>query len=96
MVHRNKIWILIFQTSYVEVFFEHFKEFKPTISSLPIAKGSIFSKSHSSHNTSEIKEMKKYPYRSKSDCLSFIVSCTRLDFIYVVSIFNKFQEKDGF
>ena len=87
--------VLINQISYIEEVFNRFKNFKPPISSLPIAKGTIFSKSQSPQTEPEIEEMKIYPYRSALGCLSFVVGRTRPDITYAVNIFNQFQERPG-
>ena len=61
----------------------------------PIAKGTVFSKSHSPQTKPEIEEMKNYPCRSMLGCLSFIAGSTQPDIAYAVNIFCQFQEKPG-
>ena len=74
MVDGNKTCVFINQISYIEEIFNRFKDFNPPISSLPIVKGTVFSKSEP-----EIKEMKIYPYRSILGCLSFVAGRTQPD-----------------
>lgn len=91
----NGTSILISQTTYIEEVFQRFCCFKPPISSLPIAKGVVFSKTQSPQTHDEVTEMKSFPYRSVLGCLSFIASRTRPDIAYSVNIFSQFQENPG-
>ena len=56
--------VVIHQINYIEEVYVCFNKFKPPISSLPITKGTVFSKTQSPNTESEIKEMQMYPYRN--------------------------------
>lgn len=92
---EEKDQVLIHQTPYIEEIFSRFKKFNPPISSLPIAKGTVYSKSQSPQSQAEITEMTSYPYRSLLGCLSFLASRTRPDISYAVNIFSQFQANPG-
>lgn len=83
------------QSEYIEKMGKSFEKFKFPISSLPIAKGVIFSKSQCPQNEDEIKEMSKIPYRSLVGSLSFLAARTRPDISYAVNIFSQFQQNPG-
>lgn len=85
----------IHQMSYIDEVCERFKSFKYPISSLPISKGTVYSKTQSPKTEEEIREMSGYPYRSLLGCLSFIANRTRPDISYAVNIFSQFQSNPG-
>ncbi len=72
-----------------------FQKFKYPLSSLPIVKGIIYSKTQSPVNSHESKEMSKIPYRSLIGHLSFLASRTRPDITFAVNIFSQFQSNPG-
>lgn len=83
------------QTAYIEEIQDRFKSFKAPISSLPISKGIIFSKTQSPQTNTEQHEMMKYPYRNLLGCLSYLASHTRPDISYAVNIMSQFQANPG-
>lgn len=85
----------IHQKSYIDEICSIFKEYKFPISSLPISKGTVFSKNQCPQFDSEVKEMLNYPYRSLLGCLSFLANRTRPDISYAVNIFSQFQSNPG-
>lgn len=87
--------LLIHQSNYIADIYNRFKNFNPPISSLPIVKGSVFSKTQSPHSHDEMNEMQQYPYRSLLGCLSFLANRTRPDISYAVNIFSQFQSNPG-
>lgn len=87
--------VFIHQSSYIDEVFNRFKQFNPPITSLPIAKGSVYSKTQSPQSPTETNEMKQYPYRSLLGCLSFLANRTRPDISYSVNIFSQFQSNPG-
>ena len=92
---QNKNGILIHQSSYIDEVCDRFKKYKFPISSLPICKSTVYSKTQSPQSTSEIDEMLKFPYRNVLGCLSFIANRTRPDISYAVNIFSQFQNNPG-
>ena len=92
---QNKNGILIHQSSYIDEVCDRFKKYKFPISSLPICKSTVYSKTQSPQSTSEIDEMLKFPYRNLLGCLSFIANRTRPDISYAVNIFSQFQNNPG-
>lgn len=87
--------LYIHQTAYITEVCDRFKKFKYPISSLPICKGSVYSKTSCPKSESEINEMKQIPYRSVLGCLSFIANRTRPDISYAINIFSQFQSNPG-
>ena len=87
--------ILIHQSDYIGEVFKRFKDFNPSISSLPISKAVKYSKSDCSVSNADVENMSKFPYRSVLGCLSFLASRTRPDISYAVNIFSQFQENPG-
>lgn len=87
--------LYIHQKMYIEEICERFKKFKFPVSSLPISKGIVYSKSTCPQTEAEILEMIKFPYRSILGCLSFISNKTRPDISYAVNIFSQFQNNYG-
>lgn len=94
-VENDSVSIMLHQAGYIEDIFSRFREFNPPITSLPIAQGSIYSKTQSPQTEEEMTEMKKFPYRSVLGCLSYLASRTRPDIAYATNIFSQFQEKPG-
>lgn len=92
---ENNGCLYIHQYDYIKKVSELFKKYSAPISSLPIAKGTVFSKSQGPQSEAEIREMSKIPYRSLIGCLAFISSRTRPDIAYAVNIFSQFQENPG-
>lgn len=88
--------LIMHQQSYIAEVMDRFKSFKFPISSLPISKGIIYSKSDCPKTEQEKIEMSKIPYRNLLGCLSFISSRTRPDIAYSVNIFSQFQANPGF
>lgn len=87
--------LLLHQAQYIDEVFSRFEDFKPPISSLPIAKGTVYSKTQCPQSDSEMNEMRQIPYKSVLGCLSFIASRTRPDISYAVNIFSQFQSNPG-
>lgn len=85
----------IHQIPYIDEVCNRFRKFNYPVSSLPISKGSIYSKIQSPQSETEITEMQNYPYRSLLGCLSFIANRTRPDISYAVNIFSQFQNNPG-
>ena len=56
--------------------------------SLPIAKGTVFSKTQSPNVENEINEMQMHPYTKLLGCLSFLAGYTRPDKAYAVNTAN--------
>lgn len=87
--------LVLHQIPYIDDVYKRFQNFNPPITSLPIAKGSVYSKTQSPQSQTEIQEMKNYPYRNLLGCLSFLSSRTRPDIAYAVNIFSQFQANPG-
>lgn len=87
--------VVIHQSTYVKEILERFSKFKIPHSSLPIAKGVIFSKSQCPEFDSDIEQMSHLPYRSILGCLSFLSNRTRPDIAYAVNILSQFQSNPG-
>lgn len=87
--------ISLHQSSYIEEILDKFKDFYPSITSLPIAKGSIYSKTQCPQTQHESDEMLNLPYRNLLGCLSFLSNRTRPDIAYAVNIFSQFQSNPG-
>lgn len=87
--------VRIHQMTYIDEVRNRFKKFKIPVSSLPISKGSVYSKTSCPTTNTETLEMQKYPYRSVLGCLSFISNRTRPDISYAVNIFSQFQSNPG-
>lgn len=91
---NNKV--LIHQTQYINQVINRFKKFNIPITSLPITKGTIYSKTQCPMSDPELQEIAKLPYRNVLGCLSFIASRTRPDIAYAVNIFSQFQANPGY
>lgn len=87
--------IFIHQQEYVNKICETYKKYKYPISSLPIAKGVIYSKTQCPQVKNEVDEMSRIPYRSLVGSLSFLANRTRPDISYAVNIFSQFQQNPG-
>lgn len=87
--------IFITQTEYIEKLCLEYQKYKYPISSLPIAKGIVYSKSQSPKGDMEVREMAKIPYRNLIGSLAFIASRTRPDIAYALNIFSQFQSNPG-
>lgn len=85
----------IHQMQYIKEVCDRFCNFKYPISSLPIAKGIVYSKNDCPTNQQEMFEMSKIPYRNLLGCLSFLGNRTRPDICYAVNIFSQFQQNPG-
>jgi hypothetical protein len=85
----------IHQQAYISEVCDRFKVFNFPISSLPITKGTVYSKLNCPQTDQEIEEMSKIPYRNLLGCLSFISNRTRPDISYAVNIFSQFQNNPG-
>lgn len=83
------------QRTYIKEICNRFKYFKYPISSLPISKGTVFSKINCPQTQVEINEMSKIPYRNLLGCISFITNRTRPDLSYATNIFSQFQNNPG-
>lgn len=90
---RNNL--LIHQETYIDEVYNKFKDFCIPIHSLPITKGSVFSKLDCPSTDNELNEMSHYPYRSLLGCLSFLSNRTRPDISYAVNILSQFQSNPG-
>lgn len=85
----------IHQRQYIEEVYKKFEKYKIPISSLPISKGSVYSKVNCPVTENEKSEMSQYPYRNILGCLSYIANKTRPDISYSVNIFSQFQVNPG-
>ena len=81
--------VQIHQCTITEVY-EHFKSFKPLISSLPIVKGA----NCLTDNLTQVK-MSKLPYRNVIECFSFISGFTRSDIALFSKCFYPISAKSG-
>ncbi|KAF8797278.1 Secreted RxLR effector protein 161 like protein [Argiope bruennichi] len=72
-----------------------YEEFHYPITSLPIAKGIVFSKKQCPQSQAEMAEMEKIPYRNLIGCLAFLASRTRPDIAYATNIFSQYQQEPG-
>lgn len=93
--NEEKNGLVLHQTPYIDIVGERFEKFKIPTTSLPIAKGVIFSKSSCPATEAETKEMANLPYRSLLGCLMFIANRTRPDISYAVNILSQFQSNPG-
>lgn len=87
--------ILIHQASYIDEVCNRYREFRFPISSLPIVKSCVYSKTDCPKTSEESEEISQLPYRNILGCLSFIASRTRPDISYAVNIFSQFQSNPG-
>ncbi|GBN38873.1 Retrovirus-related Pol polyprotein from transposon TNT 1-94 [Araneus ventricosus] len=87
--------LYIHQSEYISELCKSYEKYKFPVSSLPISKGVIFSKTQCPQNNSELEEMSKIPYRSLVGSLSFLAGRTRFDITYAINIFSQFQENPG-
>lgn len=87
--------ILIHQSDYIEKICNKYEKFKYPITSLPIAKGTVYSKKQCPQSQAEKEEMEKIPYRNVIGCLSFLASRTRPDIAYATNIFSQYQQDPG-
>ncbi|GBL82380.1 Retrovirus-related Pol polyprotein from transposon TNT 1-94, partial [Araneus ventricosus] len=90
---NNKVYLS--REHYITEVYNRYKKFLPPISSLPISKGSVYSKLQCPTTDEETKEIERYPYRSVIGCLAFIASRTRPDINYAVNLFSQFQSNPG-
>ena len=87
--------LFIHQTQYIKKVCDKFSKYKYPISSLPIAKGIVLSKTDCPATDSELKQMKAIPYRNLLGCISFLAGRTRPDISYTVNVLSQFQENPG-
>lgn len=87
--------VFLYQSNYISEISQRFREYKFPISSLPIAKGIVYSKSNCPQTAEEVSEMTSIPYRSLLGCISFLAQRTRPDICYAVNIFAQFQANPG-
>lgn len=92
---EEKEGLFMHQKSYINEIYERFKSFNPPVSSLPIAKGTVYSMSQCPKTEYELEEMDRIPYRNLLGCLSFLCNRTRPDISYTVNILSQFQSKPG-
>lgn len=92
----SKTGILIHQHTYINEILNRFNKYKIPISSLPISKNVVYSRSDCPKTPDEINEIKDLPYRSIIGCLSFLASRTRPDIAYAVNLFSQFQSNPGY
>lgn len=92
---ENGEGLRIHQQSYIREVCQRFESYKFPISSLPISKGTIYSRSNCPKSDEERKEMSQLPYRSILGCLSFIANRSRPDISYAVNIYSQFQSDPG-
>lgn len=92
---ETKSQLYIHQESYISEIFNRYSNFNVPITSLPISKGMVFSKSDCPATNPELEEMSGYPYRNVLGCLSFISNRTRPDISYAVNILSQFQSSPG-
>lgn len=92
---ENKNDLYIHQSDYIQKVCEKYKNFNfPTVS-LPIAVGTVLSKTQCPNSDEETTVMSKLPYRSILGCLAFIANRTRPDICYAVNILSQFQSNPG-
>ena len=70
--------VKIHQMNYIDEVCDCFSKFKIPLNSLPIRKGSVYSKTQCPQTDLEVEEMSAYPYRSVLGCLSFIAEAIYL------------------
>lgn len=87
--------ILIHQHDYILKVCETYEEYRFPVTSLPIAKGIVYSKQQCPKTDSEVAEMKNIPYRNLIGCLAFLAGRTRPDISYAVNIYSQYQENPG-
>lgn len=87
--------LYIHQNAYIEKIRSVFSKYKLPITSLPIAKGVVLSKTQCPQTEIERKEMEFIPYRSAIGYLSFLASRTRPDISYATNILSQFQSNPG-
>jgi len=87
--------LVLHQEDYITTVFQKFKSYNPPIASLPVTKGTMFSKQQSPKTEAEIEEMSNFPYRSLIGCLAFIASRTRPDISFIVNLLSQFQANPG-
>ena len=85
----------IHQHSYISKIYQTYEKYKPPISSLPIAVGTVLSKSQCPNSQEEDSTMSKLPFRNLLGCLSFLASRTRPDISYAINILSQFQSNPG-
>jgi hypothetical protein len=89
----NKLFI--HQSHYISKICKTYEKFNFPISSLPIPKGFVYSKSQCPVEDREIGEMAEIPYRNLIGSLAFLASRTRPDISYALNIFSQFQSNPG-
>lgn len=87
--------VFIHQHDYIKKICLIFNEYRYPISSLPIAKGIIYSKTKGPQTENEKNEMQRIPYRSLIGHLAFLAGRTRPDITYAVNLFSQYQEEPG-
>lgn len=87
--------ILIHQREYIKKVLSIYKKYQYPISSLPIPKGVVYSKSQNPQTDAERSEMQKIPYRNLVGHLAFLAGRTRPDITYAVNLFSQYQEDPG-
>lgn len=87
--------LYIHQMSYIDKICETYKHFHIPHSSLPLAVGSVLSKSQCPNSDEEVFTMSKLPYRNILGCLAFISGRTRPDICYAINILSQFQSNPG-
>ncbi|GBO38084.1 Retrovirus-related Pol polyprotein from transposon TNT 1-94, partial [Araneus ventricosus] len=87
--------LYIHQSECISKLCKSYEKYKFPVSSSPISKGVIFSKTQCPQNNSELEEMSKIPYRSLVSSLSFLAGRIRPDISYAINIFSQFQENPG-
>jgi len=87
--------LFMHQRSYIQKVCNIYKEYNLPICSLPIAQGTVLSKSQCPQTEDEQKEMANLPYRNVLGCLAFIASRTRPDITHAVNILSQFQSNPG-
>lgn len=87
--------LYIHQNTYINKVCNLYKRFNFPLSTLPISKGTVFSKLDCPSTDSEYKDMQKLPYRNILGCISYVANRTRPDLSYAVNILSQFQENPG-
>lgn len=87
--------IAIHQRDYINELCEQYDKFNFPISSLPIAKGVVYSKTQCPVEEKDKKEMERIPYRNLIGSLAFLANRTRPDISYALNIFSQFQSNPG-
>lgn len=87
--------LYIHQITYINKICELYKMYNIPHISLPIAVGTVLSKSQCPTSNEEVSKMSNLPYRNVLGCLAFISGRTRPDLCYAINILSQFQSNPG-